>query len=307
MIGNHEVYANLGIRYHGWSVKGDGIANNSQSVISPRIQLAIKPDWNKDMLFRLSGGLYYQPPFYRELRDSDGIVNSNVKAQKSVHLVLANEYSFKMWDRPFKLISEAYYKDISNVNPYTVENVRIRYAAANNAEAYAYGLDLRLNGEFVPGSESWFSFGYLKTEENINNQGYIARPTDQRLKFGILFQDYIPQLPNMKMYLNLVYNTGVPGGSPSYASPYNYQNRLPDYKRADVGMSYVIIDSNKKGTKAWQKPFKELSVGLEIFNMFDVQNSITNTWVRDVYSKRQYSIPNYLTPRVFNLRLGMRF
>ena len=307
IIGNHEVYANLGIRYHGWSVKGDGIANNSQSVISPRIQLAIKPDWNKDMLFRLSGGLYYQPPFYRELRDSDGIVNSNVKAQKSVHLVLANEYSFKMWDRPFKLISEAYYKDISNVNPYTVENVRIRYAAANNAEAYAYGLDLRLNGEFVPGSESWFSFGYLKTEENINNQGYIARPTDQRLKFGILFQDYIPQLPNMKMYLNLVYNTGVPGGSPSYASPYNYQNRLPDYKRADVGMSYVIIDSNKKGTKAWQKPFKELSVGLEIFNMFDVQNSITNTWVRDVYSKRQYSIPNYLTPRVFNLRLGMRF
>jgi hypothetical protein len=307
MIGNHEVYANLGIRYHGWSVKGDGIANNSQSVISPRIQLAIKPDWNKDMLFRLSGGLYYQPPFYRELRDSDGLVNSNVKAQKSVHLVLANEYSFKMWDRPFKLISEAYYKDISNVNPYTVENVRIRYAAANNAEAYAYGLDLRLNGEFVPGSESWFSFGYLKTEENINNQGYIARPTDQRLKFGILFQDYIPQLPNMKMYLNLVYNTGVPGGSPSYASPYNYQNRLPDYKRADVGMSYVIIDSNKKGTKAWQKTFKELSVGLEIFNMFDVQNSITNTWVRDVYSKRQYSIPNYLTPRVFNLRLGMRF
>ena len=307
MIGNHEVYTNLGVRYHAWSVKGNGIANNSQSVISPRIQLAIKPDWNKEMLFRLSGGLYYQPPFYRELRDSDGIVNSNVKAQQSVHLVVGNEYSFKMWDRPFKLISEAYYKDLSNVNPYTVENVRIRYAAANNAEAYAYGLDVRLNGEFVPGTESWFSFGYLKTEENINKQGYISRPTDQRLKFGILFQDYVPQLPKMKMYLNLVYNTGVPGGSPSYASPYDYQNRLPDYKRADIGMSYVIVDSNKKGAKAWQKRFKELSVGLEIFNMFDVQNSITNTWVRDVYSKRQYSIPNYLTPRVFNLRLGMRF
>ena len=307
MLGNHEVYANIGVRYHGWSVKGDGIANNSQSVISPRIQLAIKPDWNKDMLFRLSGGLYYQPPFYRELRDSNGMVNSDLKAQKSVHLVVGNEYSFKMWDRPFKLISEAYYKNLTDVNPYTVENVRIRYAAANNAEAYAYGLDVRLNGEFVPGTESWFSFGYLKTEENINKQGYIARPTDQRLKFGILFQDYVPKLPKMKMYLNLVYNTGVPGGSPSYASPYDYQNRLPDYKRADVGMTYVIIDSNKKGGKKWQKRFKELSVGLEIFNMFDVQNSITNTWVRDVYSKRQYSIPNYLTPRVFNLRLGMRF
>ena len=306
-FGSHEVYANIGVRYHGWSVKGEGIESNSQSVISPRIQLAIKPDWNKDMLFRLSGGLYYQPPFYRELRDNDGEVNSDVNAQQSIHLVVANEYSFEMWDRPFKLISEAYYKKLNDVNPYTVENVRIRYAAANNTKAYAYGLDMRLNGEFVPGTESWFSFGYLKTEENINKQGYIARPTDQRLKFGILFQDYIPQIPNMKMYLNLVYNTGVPGGSPSYASPYSYQNRLPDYKRADVGMSYIIIDSNKKVVKNWQKRFKELSIGLEIFNMFDVQNSITNTWVRDVYSKRQYSIPNYLTPRIFNLRLGMQF
>ena len=307
MLGNHEVYTNIGVRYHGWSVNGQGVESNSQNVISPRIQLAIKPDWNKDMLFRLSGGLYYQPPFYRELRDNDGEVNSDVNAQQSIHLVVANEYSFEMWDRPFKLISEAYYKKLNDVNPYTVENVRIRYTAANNTKAYAYGLDMRLNGEFVPGTESWFSFGYLKTEENINKQGYIARPTDQRLKFGILFQDYIPQIPNIKMYLNLVYNTGVPGGSPSYASPYSYQHRLPDYKRADVGMSYIIIDSNIKLLKNWQKRFKELSIGLEIFNMFDVQNSITNTWVRDVYSKRQYSIPNYLTPRVFNLRLGMQF
>lgn len=307
MLGDHEVYANIGVRYHAWTVQGDGIKKATQSVFSPRVQLAIKPDWNKDMLFRLSGGLYYQPPFYRELRDSDGIVNSDVKAQQSFHVVLANEYSFEMWERPFKLISEAYYKNLSDVNPYTVENVRIRYDASNVAEAYAYGLDLRLNGEFVPGTESWFSFGYLKTEENINGQGFIARPTDQRLKFGILFQDYVPKLPKMKMYLNLVYNTGVPGGSPSYASPYEYQNRLPDYKRADVGMSYVIVDAKDSNKNGWRKRFEELSVGLEIFNMFDVQNSITNTWVRDVYSKRQYSIPNYLTPRVFNLRLGMRF
>ena len=307
MLGNHQLYANIGFRYHRWTVKDDELESNSQSVISPRIQLAIKPDWSKDMLFRLSGGFYYQPPFYRELRGNDGEVNSDVKAQQSIHLVIANEYSFEIWNRPFKLISEAYYKKLNDVNPYTVENVRIRYAAANNSEAYAYGVDLRLNGEFVPGSESWFSLGYLKTEENINKQGYIARPTDQRLKFGILFQDYIPQLPNMKMYLNLVYNTGIPGGSPSYVTPYSYQNRLPDYKRADVGMSYFIIDSSKKGKKTWQKLFKEFSIGLEIFNMFDIQNSITNTWVRDVYSKRQYSIPNYLTPRVFNFRIGMAF
>lgn len=311
MLGEHEVYYNAGIRIHNWYVDSDipnddGISSSNQTVFSPRAQFAIKPNWKKDMLFRIAGGLYYQPPFYRELRDSSGVVQPNVKAQKSIHLVLGNEYSFNIWDRPFKLVSEAYYKHLTDVNPYTIENVRIRYQAANNAKAYAYGLDLRLNGEFVKGTESWFSFGYLKTEENIENQGYIARPTDQRLKFGILFQDYVPNIPELKMYLNLVYNTGVPGGSPSYASPYDYQNRLPDYKRADLGINYVLVDANKNYNN-WKRHFKELSIGVEIFNMFDAQNSITNTWVRDVYSKKQYAIPNYLTPRVFNVRLSTRF
>ena len=306
-LGNSDVWYNAGIRAHNWNVKGDDLENKSQTVFSPRAQFAIKPDWEKDMLFRISSGLYYQPPFYRELRDANGDVQPNVKAQKSFHLVLGNDYSFKMWNRPFKLTSEAYYKNLSDINPYTVENVRIRYRANNSAKAYAYGLDLRLNGEFVPGTESWFSFGYLKTEENINDRGYIARPTDQRLKFAALFQDYVPNLPNFKVYLNLVYNTGLPGGSPSYADPYTYQNRLPDYKRADIGFQFVLVDSKKQYDSGWKKTFKELSFGFEIFNVFDVQNSITNTWVRDVYSKRQYSIPNYLTPRVFNIRTTMRF
>jgi len=306
-LNKNELFYNVGVRAHNWIVNGTNITSKSQVVVSPRFQLALKPNWDKDMLFRMSGGLYYQPPFYRELRDSDGVVNSHVMAQKSIHLVIANEYSFKLWDRPFKLVSEAYYKNMSDINSYTIENVRIRYKANNDAKAYAYGLDFRLNGEFVPGTESWFSFGYLKTEENINNKGYISRPTDQRLKFGVLFQDYVPNIPNLKMYLNLVYNTGLPGGSPSYANPYEYQNRLPDYKRADLGISYVVIDSKKAFKRGWKSKFKELNIGIEIFNMFDVQNSITNTWVRDVYSKRQYSIPNYLTPRVFNIRVGMRF
>lgn len=305
--GNTDIFYNLGIRAHNWIINNDDIERNSQIVVSPRAQFALKPDWNKDMLFRLAGGIYYQPPFYRELRDSSGVVKPNVKAQKSIHLVLGNEYSFKMWDRPFKLVSEAYYKHLTDVNPYTLENVRIRYRANNSANAYAYGLDLRLNGEFVPGTESWFSFGYLKTEENIEEQGYIARPTDQRLKFGVLFQDYVPNIPELKVYLNLVYNTGVPGGSPSYADPYTYQNRLRDYKRADVGFSYVIVDRNKNYDAKWKSVFQELTLGVEVFNMFDVQNSITNTWVRDVYSKRQYAIPNYLSPRVFNVRLSMKF
>ncbi len=306
-LGTADVWYNAGVRAHNWSVKGTGIESSNQTVFSPRAQVAIKPDWEKDMLFRLAGGLYYQPPFYRELRDANGVVQPNVKAQQSIHVVLGNDYSFQMWDRPFKLTTEAYYKKLTDVNPYTLENVRIRYRAMNNAEAYAYGLDMRLNGEFVPGTESWFSFGYLKTEENIDNRGYISRPTDQRLKFAALFQDYVPNVPSMKMYLNLVYNTGLPGGSPSYADPYEYQNRLPDYKRADLGLQFVLVDDKKQFNSGWKKPFKELSFGFEIYNMFDVQNSITNTWVRDVYSKRQFAIPNYLTPRVFNVRTTMKF
>lgn len=306
-LGAHDVFYNAGVRVHNWTVNGEGIASTTQTVISPRAQFAIKPDWDSDMLFRIGTGMYHQPPFYRELRDSSGTVNPNTKAQKSFHMVVGNDYSFLIWDRPFKLVSEAYYKSLSNVNPYTLDNVRIRYRAKNNAKAYAYGLDLRLNGEFVPGTESWFSFGYLKTEENIDGRGYISRPTDQRLKFGILFQDYVPNIPDLKMYLNLVYNTGVPGGSPSYADPYDFQNRLRDYKRADLGISYVLVDGNKSYSSGWKRHFKEFTLGAEIFNMFDVQNSISNTWVRDVYSKRQYAVPNFLTPRVFNVRLSMKF
>jgi hypothetical protein len=179
--------------------------------------------------------------------------------------------------------------------------------ANNNAVAYAQGLDLRLNGEYVPGTDSWISFGYLKTEENINNKGYIARPTDQRLKFGLLFQDYMPKIPSLKLYLNLVYNTGLPGGSPSYSDPYLYQNRLNDYRRADVGFSKVFIDKNAGiSTDRFLKGLKELSLGFEIFNLFNNQNAITNTWVRDVYTKTQYAIPNYMTSRVFNLKLSAR-
>jgi hypothetical protein len=305
-LGDNDVWFNLGARSHTWTVSGPGIETTTQTVISPRAQFAIKPNWKKDMLFRIGGGIYYQPPFYRELRDSSGTVNPDVKAQKSFQVVIGNEYSFKIWNRPFQLTTEAYYKNLTDVNPYTLENVRIRYAAENNATAYAYGLDIRLMGQFVPGTESWFSFGYLKTEENIEGKGYIARPTDQRLKFAALFQDYVPSLPKMKMYLNLVYNTGLPGGSPSYADPYVYQSRLPNYTRADVGLQYVIVDYNETH-KGWRNLFKYFSVGFEIFNVFDTQNSITNTWVRDVYSKRQYAIPNYLSPRVFNVKTSMKF
>ena len=304
LIGSSEVWYNAGVRLHNWEVLGADTATKSQTTFSPRAQFAIKPNWDKDMLFRFSGGLYHQPPFYRELRDAAGIVQPNTKAQQSIHLVISNDFSFKMWNRPFKLVSELYYKSLTNVNTYTIDNVRLRYAANNDATAFAQGLDLRLNGEFVPGTESWISFGYLKIEENSNNRGFIARPTDQRLKFALLFQDYMPNIPSIKLYLNLVYNTGLPGGSPSYTDPYLYQNRLNDYRRVDVGFSKVFIDNTSGEIKnKLFKDFQELAVGLEIFNLFNNQNAITNTWVRDVYSKNQYAIPNYMTTRVFNIKL----
>lgn len=303
-LGTSEVWYNAGVRMHQWQVSGNDIDGKSQMVFSPRAQFSIKPLWQKDMVFRISGGLYHQPPFYRELRGFDGQVRPNVKAQQSAHIVLGNDYSFKIWNRPFKLISELYYKSLTDVNTYTLDNVRIRYIADNEAEAYVYGLDMRMNGEFVPGTESWFSFGYMKTEENYQNKGFIPRPTDQRLKFGVLFQDYVPTIPSMKMYLNLTYNTGLPGGSPSYADPYLYQSRLRDYRRADIGFLYVLTEKNATRPDGhWLKRFKDLSFGVEIFNMFNNQNAITNTWVRDVYTKTQYGVPNYMTTRVFNLKL----
>jgi hypothetical protein len=272
-IGNHDFWFNVGARMHHWKVNSASQVGKSQMEFSPRAQFAIKPDWEKDIVFRFSTGLYVQPPSYRELRDSSGTVLPNVKAQKSIHFVLSSDYSFKMWNRPFKFVSEAYYKILNDVNPYTLDNVRIRYAADNNAVAYAQGLDLRLNGEFVPGTESWFSFGYLKTEENIDNKGFISRPTDQTLKFGILFQDYMPNL-----------------------------------RRADVGFFKVFTDNNKNLPEGhWLKKFKDLSAGLEIFNLFNNLNAITNTWVRDVYTKNQYGIPNFMTTRVFNFKISAKF
>ncbi len=307
-LGSSQLWLNAGTRFQNWMVSGASISDaKSQIVFSPRAQVSLKPDWEKDMIFRFSTGFYYQPPFYRELRDQYGVVNPNVKAQKSIHFVLSNDYNFKMWNRPFKLVSDAYYKSMTDVNTYTLENVRIRYRANNDAVAYAYGFDCRLNGEFVPGTESWFSFGYMKTEENQDDKGYIARPTDQRLKFGILFQDYMPNIPNVKLYLNLTYNTGLPGGSPSYADAYQYQSRLRDYRRADVGFSYLFTEKNNERPEGhWLRKFKDLSLGFEIYNMFNNQNAITNTWVRDAYTKNQYGIPNYMTTRVFNIKLTAR-
>ena len=299
LLGNTLYWLTAGIRGQRWQLEN----KKGKYIASPRIQLSLRPKNKDHVLYRFATGLYAQPPFYRELRTRDGVINPNIDAQKSIHISLGNEYRFSMWDRPFLFKSELYYKLLDQLNAYSVENVRIRYDANNDTKGFVYGLDFRLNGEFVPGTESWISLGLMSTEENRNNRGYIPRPTDQRFKFAMLFQDYVPSMPFLKMNLNLVYNSGLPGGAPNYADPYNYGGRLRDYKRADLGIFYVVNDDNKS-----RVPFlKELMIGFEIFNVFNVQNAITMTWVRDVSSKSQFGIPNYMTPRVFNLKLSAGF
>ncbi len=317
-IGDHILWHHAGIRSQAWYLKSNLTNQKSKlrQTISPRFRLSLKPDWeNTDMVFRLSAGYYHQPPSYKELRTPTGDLSFNVDAQQAIHYVFSNEYSFNIWERPFKMTSEVYFKQLSNVNAYSLDNVRIRYDANNNTEAYAAGLDFRLSGEFVPGKESWISLGVLKTEENTNNRGYIARPTDQRFKLAILFQDYVPSNPNFKVYLNLVLNSKLPGGSPVNASAvqganvdrYNFQTRLRPYRRADVGAAYIIVDKNKKYESGILSHFKELDLGLELFNIFDINNTTTNTWIYDVDSKTYNGVPNILTGRILNFKIGMQF
>ena len=299
LVGNTLYWLTAGIRGQRWQLDNE----KPKYIASPRMQFSFRPKNKDHVLYRFATGLYAQPPFYRELRSRNGQINPEVDAQKSIHISLGNEYRFSMWNRPFLFQSELYYKHLDQLNAYTVENVRISYDANNDTKGFVYGLDLRLHGEFVPGTESWISLGLMSTEENRNNRGYIPRPTDQRFKFAMLFQDYVPSMPFLKMNLNLVYNSGLPGGAPNYADPYDYGGRLRDYKRADLGIFYVVNDENKS-----RLPFvKDLMIGFEIFNVFDVQNAITMTWVRDVTSKSQFGIPNYMTPRVFNLKLSAGF
>ncbi|MDO6738973.1 TonB-dependent receptor [Wenyingzhuangia sp. 2_MG-2023] len=317
-VGNHILWHHVGVRTQTWWLKNNfnSFKSETKQVISPRFRLSLKPDWeDTDMVFRLAAGYYHQPPSYKELRNPQGNLVYNLDAQEAIHYVFSNEYSFELWKRPFKMTSEIYFKQLNNVNAYSLDNVRIRYDANNQTQAYATGLDLRMSGEFVPGKESWISLGFLKTEENTNNRGYIARPTDQRFKFAMLFQDYVPSNPNFKVYLNLVLNAPLPGGSPINASAdsnaavdrYDFQTRLRPYRRADLGASYIVVDKSKQYTSGFFSLFKELDLGVELFNIFDIQNTTTNTWIYDVDSKRYNSVPNILTGRILNFKLGMVF
>jgi hypothetical protein len=296
-----DFYLNVGLRSHYWTFNG-------QNVLSPRASLSYKPNWKRDMVFRFSTGFYYQPPFYREMRDLNGGVNPDIRAQRSIHFVLGNDYQLKIWNRPFKMVTEVYYKSYNNLIPYDLDNVRLRYRAVNSATGFATGIDYRINGEFVKGIDSWASLSVMTVQEDIENDGagYLPRPTDQRFNAKIFFQDYLPRDPSFRVSLTLSYGTGLPFGPPQ-AKPEDRLFRLPAYRRVDIGFIKVLKQEGKLYKSKFMNAFKGLSVSVEVFNLLDTDNTVSYLWVKDVSTAREYAVPNYLTGRLLNLKLVATF
>ena len=286
---------------------------NEEFLMSPRASIAYAPIWKKDIVFRAASGIYYQSSFYKEVRTLSGTLNREVKSQKSIHYVFGVDFLFYRWGRPFKWITEVYYKDLENLIPYKVNNERIQYLTDQISNGYATGIDMKINGEFVPGIESWASLSIMKTEEDIVNDfitnldgsitevGFIPRPTDQRVSFSMFFQDYIPNNPNYKMHLNLVYGTGLSFGPPN-SEKYEDILKIPDYRRVDIGFSVLLKGENKKSKVNWLNIFESIWISAEVFNLLDINNTVSYLWVTDITGK-EYAVPNYLTSRQLNTKL----
>ncbi len=313
-----------GIRTNYWNY-------NQENVISPRMQFSWEPNkkyndstklkygtsdtiqTKRDWLLRFASGYYYQPPFYRELRRLDGTLNPSIKAQRSIHFVFGGDMNFEAWGRPFKFISELYYKHQDRMIPYIVDNVRIRYLAENSSQGYATGLDARVNGEFVEGIESWFNFSILQTKERLyytDNNGseqlsdWLRRPTDQRLNFSIMFQDELPSNPSYKLNLSLVYGSKMP----FFFNAENRQNpgfKIPAYRRVDIGFSKILLDKTSKRRSSKFKNIESLWASIEVFNLLQVNNTISYVLVKD-FSNNVYGVPNFLTGRRLNFRFILK-
>jgi hypothetical protein len=327
-------------------IRGGYTQINNEPYITPRVSLTYFPRSymvkegrvvRRSMSYRFSSGLYYQPPFYREFRTFDGQLRTNVKSQKSLHIVAGTDYYFNMWGRekPFKLTGELFYKYLWDVNPYEIDNVRTRYFAENNAVAYAYGVDMNIYGEFVKGIESFFKLGILSTYEDLKNDsykeyynaagekiifgysedqevvdsatiypGFIPRPTDQIFTFGALVQDQMPGLENFTVQMGLQFGSPLPYGPPDH-DRYKDVLRMKSYFRVDLGLSYDFMKTKKQKATFWTKNFTDAIISLEVFNLLGIKNVLSKQWIQDVEG-RYYSIPNYLTARRFNLKLIVR-
>ena len=290
----------LGARTNFWDF-------NNEWFISPRMMLSAKPNWNKDFVFNFSCGSYNQSPFYKEYRTPEGLLNNNIKSQKSIHYVINSDYQFKYLGRNFKFTSAIFYKKLWDIIPFEIDNLRIIYLNDNNADGYSTGIDFKLFGEFVPDVDSWLSLSLLTTREDIegDGHGYIPRPTDRRLNASIFFQDYFPKNPNYKMQLSLIYGSGLPFGAPN-SERHEQVLRIPSYKRLDIGFSRSIKRENENKKIEFLNNFQSIWASLEIFNLIGIQNTSSYIWVSDS-SQRYYAVPNYLTGRLLNLKLNLKF
>lgn len=298
---------NAGIRLSYWDY-------NREFLFSPRVNVAFVPERHPAWTMRFATGLYYQQPFYKEFRrpvaDSYGnteiILNQEIKSQRSLHCILGSDYTFRMFSRPFKFTAEAYYKKLDNLIPYEIQNLRVVYQGENLTNGYTAGLDMKLFGQFVPGTDSWISFSLMKTSENLNGVN-VPRPTDQRYSFALYFTDYFPKFPKLKFSLRGIFSDGLPTTAPHSTRDKGYF-RAPAYKRLDVGLSYALLpplkeDQQPSGMHRW---LKSIWLGFDVFNLLDISNVSSYYWVTDV-NRIQYAVPNYLTRRQFNVRLSIDF
>lgn len=292
---------NYGIRFSHWNF-------NRESILSPRISLSVVPSFNQDLTFRVATGIYYQAPFFKELRDTSTVngityatLNSKIKSQRSLQFILGTDYRFKMANRPFRFSAEAYYKALSNLVPYSVNNVKIVYDASQQCSGHAMGIDFKLYGEFVPGTDSWLTFSLMDTRININGKK-TPLPTDQRYAVNLFFTDYFPKTDRWKMSLRLAYADGLPFGAP-HRSLDSTPFRAPAYRRVDIGMSYRVINNEKKEKKS---AIRNLWLGVDGLNLLGINNVNSYYWITDV-TNHQYAVPNYLTGRQINAKFILEF
>jgi hypothetical protein len=299
-----RLYITSGIRFNHWSV-------NRETVWSPRARITLVPA-DRNISFHASLGWYHQPPFYKELRDPQGALYRDTRAQKSIHFVLGSTYDFSLWDRPFKFTSEVYYKKLDNLIPYVVDDVDIRYLPMYKARGYAAGIEFKLNGEFVKDAESWASLSFMKTIEDRYNDAYGAypRPTDQLVNFGMFFQDYLPTNPSYRFHVNVYYGSRLPYSSPDYDNPEEYYH-LSAYKRIDIGVSKSLFTNRLRERIVKDNFFEDVLVSAEVFNLFGFNNMASYQWIRTVSNQEglpnMFAVPNYLTGRLFNLRVSVKF
>ena len=305
---NAKVILTGGARLHWWSF-------NNEVLVSPRASVVIIPGWKRDISFRIATGLYYQAPFYKEMRDtltdSYGItrihLNDQLKAARTTQLVFGTDYYFRAIGRPFKLTAEAYAKYMDRGTSYTVDNVRVRYSGKNDVRGYTIGLDLKLYGELVPGADSWISFSTMRSREQLLDHpelGWLHAPQEQRYQFAMFFQDYLPQLPQLHAHLKFVWAEGLPYGAPRTIE-LRGKGRMPDYRRIDLGLTHVSNAHNYAYMKK-AKHIKQWTIGFEVFNLIDWRNVNSYFWVSDA-DGYQWASPNYLTGRRYNIKLAFDF